>query len=109
MTRHSFMDAQIERSTQGAVKATRSSFEQWRNAHPKGATNRAGHLWTGEVSEEGQALWFVYKDTEGRLYDSQEVPAIRIDLRDAQYIAIPESKAHLGLCAECAKEERGQS
>lgn len=45
------------------------------------ATNKQGHEWTGEKSEDG---FWIYRDESGNLYDSAEVPAYRIKLNATQ-------------------------
>lgn len=45
------------------------------------ATNKAGHVWTGEKTTEGQDTFWHYIDSNGSEYQSREIPAYRIDMR----------------------------
>ena len=47
------------------------------------ATNKEGHVWEGEKNSESGKTWWLYRDQSGRLYESTEVPAYRIDMRPA--------------------------
>jgi len=44
------------------------------------ATATNGDEWTGEKAGE----WWIYRDKEGRLYESREVPAYRIRMQATQ-------------------------
>ena len=47
------------------------------------ATNDRGHIWNGEKVLDGETIWWVYTDDNGRLYESKETPVYRIDMRPA--------------------------
>lgn len=48
------------------------------------ATAKNGDEWTGERDGE----WWLYKDAQGRIYESREVPAYRIKLDNATQITL---------------------
>lgn len=48
----------------------------------KGATNKQGHEWNGERN----GVWWMYADDRGNLYESKEVPCIRIRLNATQVV-----------------------
>lgn len=47
------------------------------------ATAQNGDAWTGEVSTEGTSRFWHYLDTEGREYQSGEMPVYRIAMDNA--------------------------
>lgn len=77
---------------------TKQKLELWQKVErPEDCTNECGDSWTGEVETEGHTLWFFYRDSNGDMYMSQQTPVLKLDLRTASYVCIPESKATMGL------------
>lgn len=53
------------------------------------ATAKNGDVWTGDVEYgEGTTKWWIYRDNQGQLYSSREVPAYRIVLDNATQIKV---------------------
>lgn len=48
------------------------------------ATSKNGDIYSGENYTENGATWYLYKDTNGNLYESKEVPAYRIRMDNSQ-------------------------
>jgi hypothetical protein len=48
------------------------------------ATSKNGDEWTGERADD----WWLYEDSQGRVYESREVPAYRIQMDNAKQILV---------------------
>lgn len=56
------------------------------------ATNKDGHIWTGEIERENGNNWYMYQDGNGKPYQSREVPAYRIAMDNAQVVVCENGK-----------------
>jgi hypothetical protein len=59
-----------------------------KNYYTMNATSKNGDLWTGERDGE----WWHYRDTNGKEYQSREVPAYRIKMDNATQITTPDGQ-----------------
>lgn len=55
------------------------------------ATSKCGDEWTGDPPAEG---WWPYRDAQGRLYESREVPVYRIRM-DHMHLRIVKGRTTL--------------
>ena len=49
-------------------------------ARLEGCTTKSGEVCTGNGTLDGSELWYEVKDTNGYEYETQEMPAHRIDM-----------------------------
>lgn len=52
------------------------------------ATAINGDEWTGEIITEGFEKFYLYKDSNGFIYESKEAPAYRIDFLNCTQIKV---------------------
>lgn len=52
------------------------------------ATNKQGHVWTGESEKDSGSTWFNYCDEKGNEYQSKEVPAYRVVMDNSCFVNV---------------------